>query len=90
MKKLGVISRVEGPTDWCLPCVVIPKENGKIQVCIDYSKLNELVKRECHPLPTTEETLGMLSNASYFSRLVLANRDTGEMPTLDHLYYATR
>ena len=69
MEKLGVISRVEGPTDWCSPCVVVPKKNGKIRVCIDYTKLNESVKRECHSLPTTEETLGMLGNASYLSKL---------------------
>ena len=69
MEKLGVISCVEGPTDWCSLCVVIPKKNGKIRVCIDYTKLKEQVKRKCHPLPTTEQTLGMLGNASYFSKL---------------------
>ena len=64
-----MISPVEGPTDLCSSCVVVPKENGKIQVCIDHTKLNESVKRECHPLPTTEDNLGMLGNASYFIKL---------------------
>ena len=25
---------------WLSPIVVVPKENGKIQVCMDYQKLN--------------------------------------------------
>ena len=69
MERLGMISCVEGTTDWCWPCAVVPKKNSKIRVYIDYTKLNESVKRECHPLPTTEETLGMIGNTSYFSKL---------------------
>ena len=69
MESFGVISHVEDPTDWCSPCVVVPKKNGKIRVCIDYTKLNETVKTEGHPLPTTEETLRILGNSSYFSEL---------------------
>jgi len=69
MEKMGVISKVNDPTDWCSPCVVVPKKDGKIRLCVDYTKLNEAVKRECHPLPTTEETLAMLGSASHFSKL---------------------
>ena len=69
MEKLGVIQRIEEPTDWCAPCIVVPKKNGKIRVCIDFTRLNEAVKRELHPLPKTEETLSELGSAVKFSKL---------------------
>lgn len=69
MLRMDVIERVERPTEWCSPCIVVPKPNGKIRVCIDFTKLNKAVKREYHPLPTIEDTLGVLSNAKYFTKL---------------------
>ena len=46
MESLGVISRVDSPTDWCAGMVVVPKPNGKIRICVDLTKLNESVKWE--------------------------------------------
>lgn len=62
----GVISRVDRPTDWCAPMVVIPKSNGKVRVCVD---LNEYVKRENHPLSIVDTTLGRLAGSRVFSKL---------------------
>ena len=69
MEKMGVIERIEEPTEWCSPCIVVPKPNGKIRVCIDFTRLNAAVRREFHPLPIVEETLGTLRNAAVFSKL---------------------
>ena len=69
MEKLGVIERIEKPTAWCSPCIVVPKKNGKIRVCIDFTKLNQAVMREFHPLPTTEEVLSELGSSCKFSKL---------------------
>ena len=69
MESLGVIRKVEEPTDWCSPCIVVPKKDGRIRVCIDFTKLNSAVKREYHPLPATDESLSMLSKAKVFSKL---------------------
>lgn len=69
MESLGVIEKVEEPTDWCAPCLVVPKKNGKLRVCIDFTNLNKAVKREYHPLPTVEETLGELGDSRVFSKL---------------------
>ena len=69
MEKLGVISKIEEPTDWCAPCVVVPKKSGQIRVCIDFTSLNRAVRREYHPLPTSDETLSALGNARVFSKL---------------------
>ena len=41
MERMGVISRVEEPTNWCTGLVVVPKANGKVRICVDLTKLNE-------------------------------------------------
>ena len=69
MEKMKVIEKVEEPTDWCSPVLVVPKKNGAIRVCIDFTRLNKAVKREYHPLPTTEETISELGKAKYFTKL---------------------
>ena len=69
MEKLGVIRKVEEPTEWCSGIVVVPKPNGNVRVCVDLTKLNESVCRERHILPSVEETLAQLGNAKVFSKL---------------------
>ena len=56
MESLGVISRVEQPTDWCAGMVVVPKKSGDVRFCVDFQPFNKSVLREVHPLPTVEET----------------------------------
>ena len=46
-----------------------PKSNVKVRVCVDLSKLNEYVKRENHPLPAVDTTLGRLAGSRVFSKL---------------------
>ena len=69
MESLGVISRVEGPTEWCAGMVVVPKKAGAVQICVDFRALNESVLREVYPLPTVDETLAHLNGATVFSKL---------------------
>lgn len=69
MESLGVISRVEDPTDWCAGIVVVPKKTGAVRICVDLTKLNESVCREKYILPSVEETLGRLAGAQIFSKL---------------------
>ncbi|RXN13010.1 GTPase IMAP family member 8-like protein [Labeo rohita] len=69
MEMLGVISRVEEPTDWCAGMVVVPKKSGAVRICVDLSKLNESVRRKKYILPSVEQTLGMLAGAQIFSKL---------------------
>ena len=69
MLETGVISRVDQPTDWLAPMVVTPKRNGKVRVCVDLSKLNEYVKRDSHPHPAVDTTLGRLADSRVVSKL---------------------
>ena len=69
MEALGVISKIEEPTEWCSPIVVVPKPNGKVRICVDLTKLNTSVCRERHILPSVEQTLAQVGDAKYFSKL---------------------
>lgn len=69
MEEDDIIRPVREPTDWCAPIVTVPKANGKIRICVDYTKLNDSVRRENFPLPTTDHLLAQLSGATVFSKL---------------------
>lgn len=69
MERLGVIAKVEVPTDWCAGMVVVPKPNGDVRICVDLTKLNQSVCRERHPLPAVEQTLAQLAGAQVFTKL---------------------
>ena len=82
MEDLGVICRIEEPTDWCAGIVVVPKKTGAVRICVDLTKLNESVRREKFILPSVEETLGMLAGARIFSKLD-ANMGFWQIPLTD-------
>ena len=69
MEQLGVISRVDDPTDWCAGMVVVPKSDGKVRICVDLTKLNESVRRERHILPSVDHSLAQLGGAKVFTKL---------------------
>ncbi|KAL7828552.1 hypothetical protein SRHO_G00321860 [Serrasalmus rhombeus] len=69
MESMGVISKVSSPTEWCAGMVVVPKPSGNIRICVDLTNLNKWVKRECHILPSVDQSLAMLSNSKVFTKL---------------------
>ena len=42
--EIGVLRKVDEPTDWCAPMVVVPKQNGQVRICVDLTKLNANIK----------------------------------------------
>jgi hypothetical protein len=69
MKRKGVIEESEGP--WSSPVVLVRKKNGDNRFCVDYKKLNYVTKKDCFPLPRTDDTLDTLAGAKWFSTLDL-------------------
>ena len=69
LQEQGIIRPVTKPTDWCAPIVAVTKPSGKVRLCCDFSKLNESVKRENFPLPTTDQLLAQLDGAKIFSKI---------------------
>ena len=67
LEAMGVISRVNDPTDWVSSLVITQKRNGSIRVCVDPKPLNKALKRSHYPLPVTEDILPQLAKARVFS-----------------------
>lgn len=65
----GVITKIDQPTEWCSPIVVVPKKNGSVRMAVDYTMLNQYVKREKLILPSVDECLARIGNARVFSKL---------------------
>lgn len=68
-----IIEKVDGPSDWISPIVIIFKPNGDIRICVDMRRANKAIRRENYPLPTFDSFLTKLRKASYFSRLDLVS-----------------
>lgn len=66
MEQQGAILKVEQPTQWRAPMVVVPKQTGKVRI-YDLTELNKSVLREKYPLPSVEHTLGQLAGVKVFS-----------------------
>ena len=71
LEALGVIEKVNGPTSWINPLVVVEKPNGDVRICLDMRQANQAILREKHPVPTIEETLQEMSGVKIFSKLDL-------------------
>jgi hypothetical protein len=80
LEKAHVISRIDTPTEWCAPIVVVPKRpqaatsgsgslTPAIRLCVDYSRLNEFVQRPVHGLPIIDQLLAQLTGATVFSKI---------------------
>src|SRR3984885_7068773 len=50
------------------PFFFIKKKDGKLPVQ-DYRKLNDIMIKNCYPLPLITELINMLQNAKYFTKL---------------------
>ena len=69
MENLGVITRIDEPTNWCVGMVVVPKQKGMVRICVDLTKLNESVCRQRLILSSVEQTLAQIGGAKHFSKL---------------------
>ena len=69
LEKMGILAKVEVPTDWISAMVVARKRNGKIRLCIDPKPLNQALKRNHldYPLPLIDDLLPKLGNAKIFT-----------------------
>ena len=69
MEEIGVVVKVNEPTEWVSSIVLANKPNGKVRVCLDPKDLNRAIKRHHYKLPTRDEIMAQFSNARVFSKL---------------------
>ncbi|KAL5017321.1 hypothetical protein ScPMuIL_006910 [Solemya velum] len=69
MQNMGVINRVEEPTEWVSSLAYSKKKDGSLRICLDPKHLNRALKRPHHKIPTLEEINHRFNGAKYFSKL---------------------
>ncbi|XP_064458854.1 uncharacterized protein K02A2.6-like [Ornithodoros turicata] len=70
--KSGVLQPVE-VSDWATPIVVVPKPNGAVRVCGDFSvTVNPQLAIAQYPIPRPEELLAVLNGGEKFTKLDLS------------------
>ncbi len=67
MQKIGVISPVQEPRQWCHAMVVARKPNGKLRICIDPRTLNPHLEREEMLMPDVDSIISDLELAKVLS-----------------------
>ena len=60
---LGIDETVE----WCNSFALVPKSNGRVRLCLDPARLNQVLIRLVYRGPTLNDTLPKLKNAKYLS-----------------------
>jgi hypothetical protein len=67
MEEMGVIEKVNGPSEWISSLVAVKKGDNKLRLCMDPRDLNKAIRRPKYQIPTVEEVLPNLARAKIFS-----------------------
>ena len=71
LEKQGIIEKVEGPTPWVSPLVIIPKRNGEVRICVDMGRANKAINHERYPSLTIDDIIHYLNRATKLNKLNL-------------------
>jgi hypothetical protein len=64
----GFIEEVHHPV-WLANLVIVPKANGKLQICIDYTSLNKACPKDLYPLSRIDKIMDSTSGCDLLSFL---------------------
>jgi hypothetical protein len=64
----GLIEEVHHP-EWLANLVIVPKTNGKLRMCIDYTSLNKAYPKDPYPLPRIDQIVDSTSGCDLLSFL---------------------
>jgi hypothetical protein len=65
---VGFIEEVHHPV-WLANPVIVPKANGKLQMCVDYTSLNKACPKDPYPLPRIDQIMDSTSGCDLLSLL---------------------
>ena len=67
LKKMDIIE--ESESQWSSAVVPVTKKNGEIRLCVDYRKLNKVIKNNPFPFPSLLDSVHNLANMKFFTCL---------------------
>ena len=56
-------------SEWLANVVLVPKKNGKMRMCIDFTDLNKACKKDLFPLPRIDTSVDKAAGCKHFSLL---------------------
>ena len=56
---------------WGAPVLFVKKKDGRLRMCIDYKRLNQMTIKNKYPLPRIDELFDQLQGAEYFLKIDL-------------------
>lgn len=71
MLQNGIIEPSVSP--WLSNLVIVNKKDGTHRICVDYRKVNEVLKKDSYPLPRLDECLDALAGNTYYSSMDLCS-----------------
>ncbi|KAI4901393.1 hypothetical protein NFI96_008728 [Prochilodus magdalenae] len=69
MLDMGIIE--PSTSQWCSPVVLVPKKDGELRFCVDFSKLNSVSAFDPYPMPRADELIERLGKAKFLSTVDL-------------------
>lgn len=69
MLSLNVIE--ESKSSWSSPVTLVKKSNGKVRLCLDARRLNQVTVKDAYPLPIIEGLLSRLDKTRFISSIDL-------------------
>jgi hypothetical protein len=69
---LGADIIEESDSPWAAPCLYVPKKDGTWRLCVDFRKLNSVIKPMVYPLPRIEDIFDTLEGSVFFTAIDLA------------------
>lgn len=58
-------------SEWSSPVVLVPKPDGTSRLCIDYRKVNQIIKTDAFPIPRIEDCTDCMGKVEYVTKLDL-------------------
>uniref|UniRef100_A0A1Y1KVT8 RNA-directed DNA polymerase n=1 Tax=Photinus pyralis TaxID=7054 RepID=A0A1Y1KVT8_PHOPY len=65
----GIIEKVDKPSQWVHPLVIVEKTNGDLRLCLDPRDLNQAIQREHFLIPSCDDIAVNLSKKNFFTVL---------------------
>ena len=59
----------ESTSPWASPIVLAKKKDGSLRFCVDYRRLNAVMRKDVFPLPRIDDLLDKMRGKSVFSTL---------------------
>ena len=78
--KEGVI--VPSKSSLVSPVILVPKSSGKLRVCVDYRRLNNITETDNYPLPLLDDIISSISGSKVYSKIDLKDA-FHQVPVMD-------